>query len=174
MRMESDEFDFLAPAYVRGFLASYARFLELPVEPITEEFDRRFGTGKVETAQILAIDKRGGNGVPRERKIGPFAVILFGGAALLLLFAIVGILADGDGGGNGRQVASRQSPSPTPTPTPTPTPPVTTSWRRGISSSSRSSRTTKVGWTSISTAIPSSSRRRSRPARAVSLRRRRR
>ncbi|MGH2730893.1 MAG: helix-turn-helix domain-containing protein, partial [Actinomycetota bacterium] len=26
MRMESDEFDFLAPAYVRGFLRSYARY----------------------------------------------------------------------------------------------------------------------------------------------------
>ena len=31
MRMESDEFDFLAPAYVRGFLKTYARFLR--VEP---------------------------------------------------------------------------------------------------------------------------------------------
>ena len=34
MRMESDEFDFLAPAYVRGFLKSYAYFLRVKPEPL--------------------------------------------------------------------------------------------------------------------------------------------
>ena len=34
MRMESDEFDFLAPAYVRSFLKTYARFLRLDPGPL--------------------------------------------------------------------------------------------------------------------------------------------
>src|SRR5919112_2159746 len=53
MRMESDEFDFLAPAYVRGFLKTYARFLRLNAEPLLEDFDRRFGSGRFETQQII-------------------------------------------------------------------------------------------------------------------------
>src|SRR3989337_168849 len=44
MRMESDEFDFLAPAYVRGFLKTYARFLRVDPDPLLEQFDRRYGS----------------------------------------------------------------------------------------------------------------------------------
>ena len=59
MRMESDEFDFLAPAYVRSFLKTYARFLRLEPELIlVEEFDRRYGGAKFETAQIAALERR--------------------------------------------------------------------------------------------------------------------
>ncbi len=67
MRMESDEFDFLATAYVRGFLRSYARYLGVDPEPVVEEFDRRFGAGRVDTAQIAALERRTKR-LPRERR----------------------------------------------------------------------------------------------------------
>src|ERR671915_477803 len=66
MRMESDEFDFLAPAYVRGFLKTYARFLRVDPEPLLQEFDHKYGTGRVNTAQILAHDRS--SSVPKERR----------------------------------------------------------------------------------------------------------
>src|SRR5918999_1086770 len=66
MRMESDEFDFLAPAYVRGFLKTYARFLRVDPEPLLHEFDYKYGTGRVDTAQMLASDRSGK--VPKERR----------------------------------------------------------------------------------------------------------
>src|SRR5687767_14256651 len=43
MRMESDEFDFLSPTDVRGFLKTYSRFLQVDPDPLLQEFDRRFG-----------------------------------------------------------------------------------------------------------------------------------
>jgi cytoskeleton protein RodZ len=58
MRMESDEFDFLAPAYVRSFLKSYARYLRIQPDPMLEEFDRSHGRTKLDTAQIIALEKR--------------------------------------------------------------------------------------------------------------------
>jgi cytoskeleton protein RodZ len=66
MRMESDEFDFLAPAYVRGFLKTYARFLRVDPDPLLHEFDYKYGTGRVDTAQVLASDRIGK--VPKERR----------------------------------------------------------------------------------------------------------
>ena len=41
--MEADDFSFQAPVYVRGFLASYARFLRLDPAPLLHRFDDRFG-----------------------------------------------------------------------------------------------------------------------------------
>jgi cytoskeleton protein RodZ len=38
-KMERDEFDFLAPVYVRGFLDSYARYLGMDAGPFLAEFD---------------------------------------------------------------------------------------------------------------------------------------
>ena len=120
MRMESDDFDFLAPAYVRGFLSSYARFLNLPVETLLEEFDRRFGTGRVDTAQMIAADRKRSR-APGDRRFGPVAVVLFIAAGLLLLFAVIG-LAQGDGDGEPGRVALNPTNTPTPTETRTPTP----------------------------------------------------
>src|ERR671911_554713 len=65
MRMESDEFDFLAPAYVRSFLKNYARYLRIQTEPMLEEFDRQHGRTKLDTAQILALEKRAKSSRPR-------------------------------------------------------------------------------------------------------------
>lgn len=127
MRMESDDFDFLAPAYVRGFLTSYARFLGIPIEPVQEEFDRRFGTGTVDTAQMIAIDRKRAR-TTGERRFGPVAIVLFAVAALLLIFAVIGLAAGDDNRGDGRVAINPQdspSPSATPTETPSPTPAVT-------------------------------------------------
>src|SRR5688572_31869101 len=57
MQMESDEFDFMAAAYVRGFLRTYARYLRVEPDPLIKEFDRRFGY-RVDTAQIMAAQRR--------------------------------------------------------------------------------------------------------------------
>jgi cytoskeleton protein RodZ len=121
MRMESDDFDFLAPAYVRGFLSSYARFLGLPIEILLEEFDRRFGTGRVDTAQMIAIDRKKARS-SGERRFGLVAISLFLVAGLLLLFAVIG-LAAGDEDEPGRvAVNPERRPTPTETQTSTPSP----------------------------------------------------
>lgn len=122
MRMESDDFDFLAPAYVRGFLSSYARFLGLPIDVLLEEFDRRFGTGRVDTAQMIAIERKRAKG-PGERRFGPVSILLFAAAGLLLLFAAIGLVNQDEGKEpTNAQVAINPGKTPTPTPSETPTP----------------------------------------------------
>ena len=131
MRMESDEFDFLAPAYVRGFLKSYARFLGLEEGPLLEEFDERYGTGRAETAQIIALERRQRN-APRERKkMSGWTV-----AALLASFVLLGLMyigfqmapEDDPSSASGDRVAAsspepsaQSSPSPSPSPSPSQT-----------------------------------------------------
>lgn len=89
MRMESDEFDFLAPAYVRSFLKTYARFLHLEPGPLVEEFDRRFGSTKFEMSQIAALDRRAKK-VPRERRFSSWAV-----AAAIAIMVLASLSAIG-------------------------------------------------------------------------------
>jgi cytoskeletal protein RodZ len=92
MRMESDEFDFLAPAYVRGFLRTYARFLRVDPEPLLAEFDHRFGTGRVNTAQILAHDRSGK--VPKERHpMSSWAVAAIVAATGLIGLFVIGLVS---------------------------------------------------------------------------------
>ena len=91
MRMESDEFDFLAPAYVRGFLRSYARYLRVEPEPLLEDFDQRYGGGRVDSSQMLALQRRE-KAVPREhRRLNSWAVAGGAAAAILVILAIVGV-----------------------------------------------------------------------------------
>jgi cytoskeletal protein RodZ len=40
--IESDRLDFLAPAYVRGFIRTYAGFLRVDPDPLLDEFDRLY------------------------------------------------------------------------------------------------------------------------------------
>jgi cytoskeleton protein RodZ len=92
MRMESDEFDFLAPAYVRGFLKTYARFLRVDPNPLLDEFDHRFGTGRVNTAQILAHDRS--TKVPKERRtLSSWAVAAIVAAAGLVTLFLIGVVS---------------------------------------------------------------------------------
>ena len=93
MRMESDEFDFLAPAYVRGFLKTYCRFLRIKWEPMLEEFDRRFGAGRFESQQIIALERHGRQHTPKEPRLSrswTAAAVVATGA--LLILAVVGLI----------------------------------------------------------------------------------
>ncbi|MDQ3619468.1 MAG: DUF4115 domain-containing protein [Actinomycetota bacterium] len=150
MRMESDEFDFLAPAYVRGFLRSYARFLGLNADPLMEEFDRRFGRAPSDTAQIAAMEtgtaksarvqhrRRSRSYVPKERKSFSSWTV----AAMLALLVIVGLaaigLAQGDGDDPDDNVAATESAEPSPSseaslePSPSPSPTETLALEDGI------------------------------------------
>ena len=94
MRMESDEFDFLAPAYVRGFLRTYARFLRVNEEPLVTEFDRKYGRGKTDTSSITALNDRARR-VPRQRRpLNSWTVAALLAAFTLVALAVVGVISD--------------------------------------------------------------------------------
>ncbi len=96
MRMESDEFDFLAPAYVRGFLKTYARFLRVDPGPLLEEFDHRYG-GRIDTSQIVALERHGRRNSPPRRKLaGSWTVAAAVAAAFLMILGVVGLVAGDD------------------------------------------------------------------------------
>lgn len=132
MRMESDEFDFLAPAYVRGFLKNYARFLRVDPDPLLEEFDARWGGGRFDTGQLVSIDRRNKQTTPREpRNLSNWTIAAMVAGVLLVIFAVVGmivgpeeeegrpdVLADSQ---ETEQPKKTQTPSETPTVTPTET-----------------------------------------------------
>lgn len=129
MRMESDEFDFLAPAYVRSFLKTYARFLRLDPGPLVTEFDRRYGAQKFETAQIAALERRAKT-VPRERKFNSWVTAASISLVVLVALAIVG-LASGEKDDDPRRDVAQVEPTDDPQddavvhetdPTPTPSP----------------------------------------------------
>ncbi|CAN5632904.1 helix-turn-helix domain-containing protein [soil metagenome] len=92
MRMESDEFDFLAPAYVRGFLRSYARFLGVDPAPLLGDFDRRFGAERNDTGQIAALDRRARSAPKQRRKGSRWSVAAWVAALALVSLAIVGVV----------------------------------------------------------------------------------
>ena len=96
MRIESDEFDFLAPTYVRGFLKTYARYLRVKPEPLLVEFDARYGTQRVDSAQIVALERHGKRHMAANRKkLSSWAVAAIGATAVIIALAAIG-LAEGD------------------------------------------------------------------------------
>lgn len=117
MRMESDEFDFLAPAYARGFLRSYVRYLGLPEEPFLEEFDHRHGGSGIDASQIAAVDDSKPAKPMRDRRsISLLTILIAGGAGILLLLGLVGLFAperSREDRGNSA-AANEESPSPSP------------------------------------------------------------
>jgi cytoskeleton protein RodZ len=117
MRMESDEFDFLAPAYARGFLRSYVRYLGMEEEAFLEEFDRRYGGSEIDASQIASVDKDAPSKPLRDhRSISLLTILIAGGAGVLLLLGLVGLFApDPARDDRGAATASEDSPSPTPT-----------------------------------------------------------
>ena len=133
MRMESDEFDFLAAAYVRGFLRSYARYLRVDPEPLLADFDRRFGF-RADTAQIIAAQRRSpssrSRGYALRRGLSSWQMAGIVCALILIALAIVGLQTPREGArrtgdrvaGAGSTPNTTPSPEPSPTPTPTPTP----------------------------------------------------
>ena len=116
MRMESDEFDFLAPAYVRGFLKTYARFLRVNPDPLLEEFDRRYG-GRIDTSQIVALERHGKrNGPPPRRLSSSWTVAAVIAAAFLLILGVIGLVNGNDDDPDRDRVATEGTPSPSPEP----------------------------------------------------------
>lgn len=133
MRMESDEFDFLAPAYVRGFLRTYARFLGIDPAPLIEEIDRRFGGIRPEATPIAQLERRARREAPRlRRKTNRWAVAAVIAFLAIVGLAVVGIAFGGDDGDDRPPpvAATERSTtttvaSPTPVESPSPTPEAT-------------------------------------------------
>jgi cytoskeletal protein RodZ len=127
MRMESDEFDFLAPAYVHGFLKTYARFLRIEPQPLLEEFDRKHGSGRFETQQIIALERHGRRHTPKEPRLSrSWSAAAVAAAGVLLILAVVGLVTAPDDEPRGDNTAVSQLDE-TPTPTVTPSASVTPS-----------------------------------------------
>ncbi len=108
MRMESDEFDFLSPAYVRGFMRTYARYLHIDPDPLLDEFDRRHAHA-VDASQIVALQRRARK-VPREPKRPKnWVMAVIGGVLLLGLLAFIGLVTNPD---DEKTSASDSTPTP--------------------------------------------------------------
>lgn len=134
-RMEADDITFLAPAYVRGFLKSYARFLSVAPDPLLEELDRRVGATDVGAEQILAATRasRGSSGpaprrrspsspafASRERRTGNWTLAAVLAAASLAALSLLGLLTGdpphdrGRAEGAGRTAATETTADPAP------------------------------------------------------------
>ena len=130
MRMESDEFDFLAPAYVRGFLKTYARFLRVDPDPLLDEFDHLYNPARFETSQIVALERHGRRHTPREKRMSSWSIAATVAAAAILILAVVGIVTNPEDATDNQpdNVAAENddeaSPSPSPEVTPEATPTV--------------------------------------------------
>jgi cytoskeleton protein RodZ len=118
MRMESDEYDFLAPAYVRGFLRSYARYLRVDPDPLVTEFDRRYGSARTDTDQIVAMERRARKAPRERRRLNSWAVAATLAAGVLALISLFGIFSTpGDRPTRTGSTLAEESPTPTATPT---------------------------------------------------------
>jgi cytoskeleton protein RodZ len=116
MRMESDEFDFLAPAYVRGFLRSYARYLRVEPGPLLEDFDNRYGGGRVESSQLVALQRRE-KSVPKEhRRLNSWVVAGGAAAVILVVLAIVGVATAPETPERPKSALGLTTPTPEPAP----------------------------------------------------------
>lgn len=97
MRMESDEFDFLAPTYVRGFLKSYCRYLRVDPAPLLADFDKRFGIARYEVQQIGALERQGRqNRAAAPRKLNSWMAAAMVALSAMVVLALIG-LAQGTG-----------------------------------------------------------------------------
>ncbi|HYP23548.1 MAG TPA: RodZ domain-containing protein [Actinomycetota bacterium] len=124
MRMESDEFDFLAPAYVRGFLRSYARYLEVDPGPLLEDFESRYGGGRVDSSQMIALQRRE-KAVPREhRRLNSWVVAGGAAAVILVVLAFVGVMSAPEKPEPPGSALSQTTPTPGPAPSPSVSPSV--------------------------------------------------
>lgn len=87
MRMESDEFDYLATTYVRGFLKSYARYLRVDPDPLLKEFDSRYGGGRADAMQAASLERHGKRSMITQRP----RLSSWGVAASLAALVIIGL-----------------------------------------------------------------------------------
>lgn len=131
MRMESDEFDFLAPTYVRGFLKTYARYLRVDPTPLLEEFDSRFGSRRMESQQILALERHGKKHSSQPRKrMNSWTVAAMMALSVIVVLALIGLATD-SGDEDGSTPVAQDSSTPSPSPSPS-TPSVTSTPTEGV------------------------------------------
>ena len=119
MRMESDELDFLAPAYVRGFLRAYASFLRVDPDPMVAEFDRRFGSARADASQIVALERRSGKVPKQRRKTNSWGIAAALAATVLLALGAVGLAQGPRAESPGEDAAGTASETPAEEPTET-------------------------------------------------------
>ncbi len=119
MRMESDEFDFLAPAYVRGFLKQYALYLRADPDPLLREFERRYASSRIDPTEYLVKERKK---MPKERNPRNRWIVAAGSAAVVLIFLMFIGLSQGGGNDPSNDVAADASPTTIASATPTPTP----------------------------------------------------
>lgn len=118
MRMESDEFDFLAPAYVRGFLKSYALYLRADPDPLLREFERRYASNRIDPTEYLVKERKK---MPKERNPrNRWIVAASSASVVLVILALVGISQGGGKEPVDQAGAPTAIASATPTPTATP------------------------------------------------------
>jgi len=98
--MEEDRWDALpAPAYARGFLSTYARFLGLDDQALVDEY-RRTAEG-VDRAEPIPHTVLQPGALGRRRSIKPVAMLFTGlVAAVVLGLVIVGSIGGSDNGGD--------------------------------------------------------------------------
>ena len=82
--LEADSYDDLpAPTFVRGYLRSYARLLELPAQPLIDSFDRRGLEPPPLVADITSSEEVKSTDVPMRLATGLIIVVLLAGVALV-------------------------------------------------------------------------------------------
>lgn len=109
--LEEEEFAALGGGvYVKGFLASYARFLGLDPEPLLEAYRAEYEAGD---EQFMLSEQRPVAMGPRDRHSGP-AVIVVSAGVLLLVLAGIGLLLDG----GDEPPPQERAPSPVPSESP--------------------------------------------------------
>ena len=138
MRMESDEFDFLAPAYVRGFLRPTPGSSASTSSRSSTSSIAVYGRRRIDTSQLVRSDSKRRVKAPRrtqaDRAAGPSRRSW--PELRCSVLALIGLMSgrrEATGPSRGRRPrqerrgvrpdpASSPTASPTPTPTPTPTP----------------------------------------------------
>ena len=81
--LEADSYsDLPAPTFVRGYLRSYARLLELPAQPLIDSFDRRGLEPPPLVADITSSEEVKSTDVPMRLATGLIIVVLLAGVAL--------------------------------------------------------------------------------------------
>ena len=81
--LESDNYDDLpAPTFVRGYLRSYARLLDLPAQPIIDSFDRRGLEPPPLVADITSSEEVKSTDVPMRIATGIIIAVLLAGVGL--------------------------------------------------------------------------------------------
>jgi cytoskeletal protein RodZ len=105
--MEEDRWDELpGPPYNRGFLSSYAGFLDLDAEAVVDEYKRTAEPpGHAEAVPPTVIHS---GSVRRPRSLSPTVLLIAGLVAVILLGIVIGVSLGGNGGGQ-HQSARKQA-----------------------------------------------------------------